>query len=472
MATDTDTDSASLGGALLAALTAQRQAGLDAHDRARLSLRLRDTIGNALAAGRDPTALAVLDGLGPVPGPASVWGLDRRLAPAQAAFANAALCHALDFDEVHDVARLHACTVTLPAALAAAQALAAQPGGRRVHLGQVAEAVLLGNELMCRLALLAPPDGTGPASQWFTTQLLGYFGAALAAATVMALTPEQQVTALGLAYMQAAGGKQTAFGSGSDARAFYPAFAAMGGLQAALFARAGLQGPTQALEGAAGLLPLYLGLEAHAARAALLAPAPGWRSLDSSLKPWPCCRLAQPYVSAALVLHRLLAGRPIERVLVMVNASTHKLCQPAQDRCQPRTLQDAKYSIPFLTACALVHGEVSLATLQPAVLNDAQVLALAARVEVDACLPDGPGHAPARVYVQTDRRGWLTADPRELDLDEAGARAKFIAGLRQVGRDDGAALWLRLDDLRAVTEDELHTLLAGWHLSVPLSLVA
>ena len=50
--------------------------------------------------------------------------------------------------------------------------------------------------------------GTGTDSKWFLSQLFGYLGAAITAGLVLGLDDNKLVHALGLAYMQAAGGKE------------------------------------------------------------------------------------------------------------------------------------------------------------------------------------------------------------------------------------------------------------------------
>ena len=52
---------------------------------------------------------------------------------------------------------------------------------------------------------------------------------------MLGLDDEKLGHAIGLAYMQAAGGKEAGVGMGSQARSIYPAFASMGGVQAAFF---------------------------------------------------------------------------------------------------------------------------------------------------------------------------------------------------------------------------------------------
>lgn len=131
-----------------------------------------------------------------------------------------------------------------------------------------------------------------------------------------------------------------------------------------------------------------------------------------------------------------------------MNASAAKLCRPLEDRRRPATMQDAKYSIPWMVAFTFVHGRVDLATLADAALADERVLAVARRVEVLESLPDRPGHPPARVRLQAHDGRWWDG-PKDIEvprLDEAGALAKFQHCLAHAGVGAGraAALWDRL----------------------------
>lgn len=411
--------------------------------RAESALRIADSVGIAIGATRSgDTASQVLAGSvdGSAGGVCGVFGQPRSEAPATAAFANSALVHVLDYDDIHDAARLHPTTVTLPAALAAAQ-LAKADGGK------VVDAVLLGDELTCRLGVACSPKGTGPGSDWFLTQLFGYFGAAFAAGYVLGFGEDQLVSAFGLAYMQAAGGKQAGFGVGSNARAIYPAFAAQGGVQAALLARAGMQGPEGAFDGAAGLFPVYLGAQASDVQRSLLLHETNWETPHIELKPWPCCRLSHPYVATALAMRNAGTANP-QRIEIHVNASAAKLCRPLAERRKPVTLQDAKYSIPWMTAFTLVHGRVDLASLSEAALADQRVLDVAQRVEVLETMPDRPGHPPARIRVQAQDGRWIESKPDVPvpTLDTEGAHAKFSDCLQHAGYSAkrGEALWAQL----------------------------
>src|SRR5690606_6698661 len=184
-------------------------------------------------------------------------------------------------------------------------------------------------------------------------------------------------------------------GTGANARAVYPAFAAQGGLQAGLLAREGVLGPEGALNGAAGLFRIYMGRQADERQAAMLCDDSHWHFREVELKPWPSCRLSHPYIVVALQARDSVAADPHARITLAVNASAARLCRPLEQRRVPRTLQDAKYSIPFMTAYALVRGAPSLVTFDESVLSDADVLAVAARLGLDETLPDNPGHPQA-----------------------------------------------------------------------------
>ena len=442
----------------IARLLLAKRTGMPADLRAKARMHIADAMGIALAAlhttaqGRE--VIAGVSG-GGASGQCSVIGHSGKalkLPPTLAAFANSALIHILDFDDIHDIARLHPSSATLPAALAAAE-LCGAPGAA------VADGVALGNELMCRLGLVWNPTGTGPVSDWFTTQLFGYMGATVAAAVVLDMSEDQLVSALGLAYMQSAGGKEAGFGVGATARAIYPAFAAMGGVHACMLARAGIVGPLGSLDGKAGLFRILFGRQADEQQLAALLDRDAWLFRDTEIKPWPCCRLSHPYVAAAQALRKKLSAEPVH-IDVAVNASAAKLCHPLEQRRRPETLQDAKYSVPYMTVFALSTDTIDLGTLNDGVLGDARLQALADRVRIHETLPDTPGHPPAEIVVTTaDGRTLEMRDKWTSMLPEEGVWRKFNACLEQAGVVKADQAWQRLNALDG--EKNITTLLAS-----------
>ena len=438
----------SLSRSIARLLLARRDAGLPAELRAKARLHIADAVGIALAAlhtttqGREAIASVSAGGAS---GQCSVIGDSAKLPPSLAAFANSSLIHILDFDDIHDIARLHPSSATLPAALAAAELCGASGAA-------VVDGVALGNELMCRLGLVWNPTGTGPVSDWFTTQLFGYMGATIAAGVVLNMNEDQLVSALGLAYMQAAGGKEAGFGVGATARAIYPAFAAMGGVHACMLARAGIVGPQGSLDGNAGLFRILFGRQADDKQLGTLLDREAWLFRDTEIKPWPCCRLSHPYVAAAQALRRQLNNAEPVRIQVAVNASAAKLCHPLAQRRRPQTLQDAKYSVPFMTAFALSRDTLDLSTINDGMLQDKQAHRLADLVEIADTLPDTPGHPPAEIVV-TLGDGSTIASPRNWQsaISEEVVHRKFNACLSHAGTQNADPAWQRLNQLDAET---------------------
>lgn len=352
--------------------------------------------------------------------------------PPTRAFVLSAYAHILDFDDIHDLGRVHPGSVVVAAALAAASM---QPTSHGRLLGAVSAA----GELLCRMGLAWKPVGTGPGSDWFLTQLFGYFAGAAAAGLVLGMDEEQLQSALGLAYMQAAGGKEAGFGTGGNARAIYPAFAAMGGVQAALLARAGVVGPPASLDGLAGFFRLYLGMPLSREQTALLLDDGVEAWPETHIKPWPSCRHSHPFVRAASALQQELrqAGRTPASVTVRVNQSAAKLCEPLAQRRRPQTLQDAKYSVPFMVAFCLVHGEPTLLNLGESTLGDEAVLAMASRVEVELSHDDAPGLPHARITVLDDQGRTRVFDaPYQAPAPSTVFERKFHDCLAFAGFDD------------------------------------
>src|SRR5205809_6475955 len=145
-------------------------------------LHLLDTAGCGLAAhglgvateGR--AAMAELGG----EQQASVIGLDGGLPAPNAAFANAMLCHGLDFDDTHSDSVSHVSAVVGPASLAAAEAAGAE--GR-----ELITAIVAGNEVVTRVGMAA--SGAFHKRGFHPTAVCGIFGGTAAACRLGGVPP-------------------------------------------------------------------------------------------------------------------------------------------------------------------------------------------------------------------------------------------------------------------------------------------
>ncbi len=324
--------------------------------------------GTTLGSGVKPLFEFVDDCGGPPQ--ASIVGTGRRAPAAAAALANGGLAHALNYDDYLPGAGIHLGVTSIPAALAAAE----RAGG--VSGQELIAALAAGIELAARLSL-ARDKGAYTETRPQESQMLGYFNAAATAGRVLRLGAAQMHSALGLALMQCAGGRQPVL-EGVEAKALYAAWPSQVGVQCALLAERGLEAACEAFEGTAGLFATYFrGRWSEAPLTAGLGEV--WRLTGVTFKPWPTTNLAHVFIEAALDLaaeHRLQAE---DVIAVHLRGQEHirTFCEPATIRQAPRTSVEAEDSLPFPVAKALANGRLGLADLQPEGLRDPAALRIA-----------------------------------------------------------------------------------------------
>jgi 2-methylcitrate dehydratase PrpD len=345
-----------------------------------------------------------------------------------AALANGAAAHALDFEDAFDAAPTHPNAQLIPAILALAEQRGAS--GR-----DVLTAIAVGCDLVCRLALTVQDE---PARRgWYTPPIVGAFGAAAASAKLLGLDAAQVRDALSLTLCQATCSAEIKYSAKSVIRAVRDGFAAHAGLLAALLAQRGVAGFEAPLEGKAGFLALYA---PDADSAPLTADLGGhFFGADVSFKPWPSCRGTHAFIEAALAFRAHDGVRP-EDVLAVETCGgpiQSMLAEPHAQKIAPLTAIDAKFSIPFTVATALVRGQVGLDDFAVDRLRDSRVLDLAARVGFStwAAAPpeDASSGATALILRGGSRVVRSISQPRghptnPMDWDELEAKFRACAG--------------------------------------------
>lgn len=296
-----------------------------------------------------------------------------KVAASAAAFANGAMAHALDFEDSHDASLTHPNAATIPAALAMAEALGGASGR------DLLTAVATGSDLVCRLglALVANPAEFG----WYTPAILGAFGATAAAGRLLGLSPAQMLDAYSLTLCQATCSMELRYSPHSMVRAVRDAFAARAGVTAALLASRGVKGFDRPFDGQAGLFALYARGQWDPER---LTAGLGhtFHGADVSFKPWPACRGTHSYIDAALQLRAEtgVTAEMIDGIVIEVSPVNRMLCEPAEQKRQPQTAIDAKFSLPFVIGTALHHGHVDLDLFVDGALANPEVLTIAGKV--------------------------------------------------------------------------------------------
>jgi 2-methylcitrate dehydratase PrpD len=367
-------------------------------------LHLLDTLGCGLAAhavgvgGAGRATMAELGG----EGESTVIGAETGMPAANAAFANAMLCHALDFDDTHGGAVAHVSVVVSPAAVAVGEARGAD--GR-----ELVAAIVGGNEVVTRVGGAA--SGAFHARGFHPTAIAGIFGGVTAAARLSSLPVERTVSALGVAGSMASG-LFAYLEDGTDTKPIHPAWAAHGAIVAARLASFGAEGPPHVLEGRFGLYDAFVGMrDTVDLEAALGDLGSRWETPRIAYKPYPACH----YIHGSLGATRTLVGldpAEVEDVVVTIpQAGVALVLEPVASKLAPRTPYEAKFSLQYSTAAMLVHGQVGVASYTDAAIADPKVLELARKVRYEVKeYPGSEGGFPGGVRV-------TLRDGRVLDAD-------------------------------------------------------
>jgi 2-methylcitrate dehydratase PrpD len=339
--------------------------------RQRAAAAVCDTIGVALAGAVEPAARIVRDVMDGQ-GPCRVLGTSRRTSAAEAALANGVAVHALDFDDMCFVSMAHPSCALVPAALAAAEW--ADASGRTLLEGYIA-----GFELECRLGAVMNPRHYHSRG-WHCTSSIGTVGATAAASHVMGLTHDQTAHAVGIAASLACGLKENI---GTMTKPLHAGMAARNGVTAALLARSGFTASEEALTGPQGYLAAMdseLGGEGLARAVADLGNRWEIDETGITVKLYPSCAATHPPLDALLDLVRAhgVAANDIASIAVDVDTMTPRLL--IHDR--PVTGLEAKFSMPFCAAAAVIFGHPAVDTFDESHIADAGVQALMPRVSM------------------------------------------------------------------------------------------
>jgi 2-methylcitrate dehydratase PrpD len=279
---------------------------------------------------------------------ATVFAGGRASAPA-AAFANGVASHILELDDIHKGSTVHAAAPIVSAALAVAE---------REHASGAAflAAVVLGYEAAFRIGEAVNPSHY---HYWHPTGTVATFGAAAAAGSLLRLTPDAMADALGSAGTQAAGLWEFN-ADGAMSKHLHPGKAALNGVLAADLARAGFTGATRILEGARGFFRA-MSTGADAARV-IEGLGATWKIGENGYKLHACCGHTHSAIDIAIRV-RARCGWSASRALAEIASVAIETYGPGYEIVQepnPRTPYQAKFSMAYVVAAALLEGEVGL----------------------------------------------------------------------------------------------------------------
>jgi 2-methylcitrate dehydratase PrpD len=354
---------------------------------------LLDTVGVMIAgaggevATRAEAVLAAVRPAGRIPVP----GRTRRADLIDAAFLGGTAAHGIELDDGFRQGSVHPGCVVVPAVLALGY-------DRRISGAALIEAVV--------------------------------FGAVMAAGKLRGLSPAHLANAIGIAASSAAG--LFAFvNGGADIKRLHAGHASREGLQAALLAEQGVEGPPDVIEARDGFMQAFAFGRADKARGIKLPPAVPFGITDCYIKPYPCCRHIQPAVEAltGLLNDEKIASDEVQHIDVATYRIAAEHAETGWD-----DFASAQLSFPYLMGLALKFRGIKFEHFSEETRRDPSFAAIARKLDITAP-PDVdrlyPQLRPARVTVTT-ARGSFTRQADEalgsriVPLDDVGLRAKFL----------------------------------------------
>jgi 2-methylcitrate dehydratase PrpD len=343
---------------------------------------LLDYIGVTLAGSREPAAQLARQALGsPGAGAAAVFGSAHRLNALDAALVNGTAAHALDFDDCNNTFGGHPSVPLLPALFALADETGAT--GRDFVLAYVT-----GFEVETKIALGVHFHHY--TKGWHPTATLGTFGAAAACAKLMGLDEARTAVALAIAASLASGVKAN---FGTMVKPLHVGHCTRNGLFAAQLARAGFTANADSVfEHKQGFFEVFNGEGTYDAARVLAHWAAPLDIVEPgiAIKQYPCCGSTHSALDALLGVVRdndLDADR-----VARIDVWTHPRRLEHTNRPAPKSALDAKFSVQYCLARALVDRRITIEHFEGDAWRDPRVQRLLSMVHA---APYGTDRFPA-----------------------------------------------------------------------------
>lgn len=334
-----------------------------------VKVALLDWYGVIMAGKDDPLVLKLVrlaDTLGGRE-QATILGHGRKTQVCLAALVNGAASHALDYDDTLVSFLGHPSVALFPGLLALAE-------WRGLAGADLLPAYILGLKVGAVLGACAGLNHY--LAGWHSTSTIGHLASAAACARLLELDLTATIHALGIAATQASGLKRV---FGTMCKPFHAGKASQGGLLAALLAEDGFDAPQDALEGPQGFFDAFRGDRNE-------------QALDSLGKTWDIENLAHKYHASCHFTHSPIeaawkaVGKGALKIeeIRSIRVRTSKAALSAAHQMDPTTGLEAKFSIPYCVANAVLRGDTGLAAFSDERVNDPSVRALMQRISVEA----------------------------------------------------------------------------------------
>ena len=350
--------------------------------------RIIDSIGCAAVASAEPFCAKAREIAARYSGDPSahIWGSDVRTTAEMAAFANGVMIRYLELNDTCLAKSAGHPSDMIGGLVPLAEGIEAD-GSSLLAAVVVAYEVYCG---LCASVALQP--------EHLDQGLCAALGAAAGASRLLGLSREEAGNALGLALVPNIPLYATRRGVLSDWKACAGPNGVRNGLFAALLARDGVSGPSEAFEGTDGLFDVTGPFEFQ------FGTGPGLHIGTTHIKFYPVCYHGQSAVDAAVRLHN--DGIPVDAI-ADIHVETYGTAVTAmaegRGKWAPTTRETADHSLPFSVAVSLLKGKLGADDYQEERLADAGTVALMEKVRVSASpemTADYPRSAQTKITVQ------------------------------------------------------------------------
>jgi 2-methylcitrate dehydratase len=306
----------------------------------------------------------------------TIIGTNHKAPPDWAAFANGCCIRYFDYNDTYLSKEPAHPSDNISAALAVTESVDAT--GR-----ELITAIALAYEVQCRFC-----DAASIRARGWDHVTYGAFSTALASAKLMKLDPKNTRHAVNIAGVAGAAMRQARVGELSHWKGVAFATAARHGVFSALLARAGMTGPGPIFEGQMGFekqLGVSLGNvgEKFAVPFAKTEDGPASMILRTSIKFWPAEYHSQSAIEAALFLRKEIGDpKTVRAVTIESHDASVDIIGSEPEKWKPETRETADHSLPYITAIALIDGEVTEKQFQPERFKDPKIWKFLENVQV------------------------------------------------------------------------------------------
>jgi 2-methylcitrate dehydratase PrpD len=372
----------------------------------------------------------------------------RNLSASDAALVNGVAAHVLDYDDVGIDG--HPSAALTPAILAEGWALGSS--GEEAVAAYVA-----GYEVWALLQELEP--GALHERGFHPTAIWGTLSAAAACARLNHLSAAETTNAIAIAASLAAG---TVANFGTMTKSLHAGRTAQSGVLAARLAKSGFTASPDVLEHRSGFMHAHSDSGKPAVARGNWGLGENWRleKLGINIKRYPMCYATHRSIDAMLDLAAVHDLKPdaIDEIHVRIGNAQDLMLRNRE----PKTALEAKFSIEFAMASALVARKVGLKELDDGFVRRDDIIEVMRKVKrstTDERLADMPPFSPDdRVSIRLKNGTEIKHEPVvrpkghwQKPLSEAELREKFLDCTDgRLGRKQAEALFAKLNNLEDV----------------------